>query len=63
LINGGTIKEAFEKSQGVYDKRINECKGRYFSPRTSEEMRDNLQDIISALIQNKKNQIYFSVDS
>jgi len=31
-------------------------------PNTSEEMRDNLQDIIAALIKNKKNQIYLSID-
>jgi len=62
LINGGSIKEAYEQSQEIYEKRINECKGRYFNPNTSEEMRDNLQDIIAALIKNKKNQIYLSID-
>src|SRR3989344_4374044 len=62
LINGGSVKDAFNKSQETYDKRINECKSKYFHPSTSIEMRENLQDIISALIMNKKNQIYFSID-
>ncbi|MCK4647620.1 hypothetical protein KAT24_01670 [Candidatus Pacearchaeota archaeon] len=62
LINGGSIKDAFEKSQEIYEKRINECKGKYFQSTTSEGMKDNLQDIISALIWNKKHQIYFSLE-
>lgn len=62
LINNGSIKEAFEKSQEIYEKRINECKGRYFNPSTSESMKDNLQDIISALIWNKKHQVYLSLE-
>ncbi|MBI5797493.1 hypothetical protein HZA98_01155 [Candidatus Woesearchaeota archaeon] len=60
LMNGGEVKEAFEQSQWVYEKNINDCKGRYFNPSISEEMRDNLKDIITALIWNKKHQIYFS---
>ena len=62
LINGGSVKEAFDKSQEIYEKRINECKGKYFQSSISEEMRNNLQDIISALISNKKHQIYFSLE-
>ena len=62
LINGGSIKEAFEKSQEVYEKRINECKGKYFQSTTSAEMKDNLQDIMSALIWNKKHQIYQTLE-
>jgi len=62
LINGGSVKEAFEKSQEVYEKRINECKKKYFHPSTSEDMRDNLQNMISVLIWNKKHQIYFLLE-
>lgn len=62
LLEGGGVKKAFEKSQEAYEKRINECKGKYFDPSTTQEMRDNLQDIISALIMNKKHQIYFSLE-
>lgn len=63
LINGGSIKQAFEASQATYEKRINECKGKYFQPSTSQEMRDNLQDIISALIWDKKHQVYQAVEN
>lgn len=63
LINGGSIREAFEKSQQTYEKRINECKGKYFQSTTSQEMRDNLQDIISALIWNKKHQVYQALEN
>jgi hypothetical protein len=60
LINGGSVKEAFEASQDTYEQKINECKGKFFQPSTSADMKDYLQDTIGALIWNKKNQIYFS---
>lgn len=62
LINGGSVKEAFEKSQEAYERRINECKEKYFDPACSDEIRDITGRIINALILNKKNQVYFSID-
>ena len=61
LINGDSVKTAFDKSQESYEKNINECKSKYFHSDTTEELRDNLQDIISALISNKNHQIYFDI--
>ena len=62
LLKGEGIKTAFHKSQEVYEKRINECKEKYFHSHTSNELRDNLQDIISTLIWNKKHQVYQDIE-
>lgn len=60
LLNGGSVEESFDKSQNVYEKKINECKRKYFNPNTTDEMRIYLEEIIKALMWNKRHQVYFS---
>lgn len=60
LIKGSSVEEAFFKSQETYNKKIEECRKKYFNPLTNADMREYLKDIISSLIWNKKHQVYFS---
>lgn len=64
LIGGGSVKEAYEKSQEIYKKNIEFCKGIYFTGiinfniQLSDEKRDMIGLAISALEKNKDSQVY-----
>lgn len=60
LMNGGTIKEAFLKSQIIYEENINHCKKIYFDFKLDDIQRDFMAGLIGALEQNKENQVYLA---
>lgn len=60
LIKGGSLKEAYIKSQEIYQKHINNCKRVYFDDQLSDMERDFMHGVMTALEQNKENQIFIN---
>ncbi len=58
LIMGGTLKEAYNKSQEIYEKNINYCKDVYRDSSFSDTARDFMHGVMTALEANKDNQVY-----
>lgn len=60
LLNGGTLEEAYNNSQKVYNNYIELLMKRLFKQDDGDIKREYLFDILTVLKNNKKNQIFIS---
>lgn len=58
LMEGGSLKEAYEKSQKVYEKHIEYCLNRFLDNNTSDIQKEYLFKSLGILRNNKKCQVY-----
>jgi len=58
LLEGGSVEEAFLKSQKSYEKSINTCKEIYFNSTLSDSQRDFMGQLIESLEENKRNMVF-----
>lgn len=59
LLNNMSIIDVFNKSQQIYDKKIELCGKLYFDLSLSDSQRDFIQGVKTALELNKMNQIFY----
>jgi len=58
LMEGGSLKESYEKSQKVYERHISYCLKRFFDSNTSDMQKEYLFKSLGILRNNKKCQTY-----
>lgn len=58
LMEGGSLKESYKKSQKVYEKHIEYCLNRFFDSSTSDIQKEYLFRALGILRNNKRCQVY-----